>query len=152
LRPHHVDSIAIGIDERVRGLEKIALKPELRGKHPRLNFGAGSGTPVPGNNLSVKDVENHILYVDPDLAKPWEYWMDAESMGSDNDMDAGRKGMGAAQAYDLHVARLGPEARKAWDRAFLERFRRLYAFFVFQRNYHPTGYAQNHSSATVGAL
>lgn len=152
LRPHHVGSVAIGIDERVRALEKIALKPELRGKHPRIGYAGTAPGVVAGNNLTIKDVETHITYVDPDKAKPWEYSIDAEGMASDNDMDAGRKGTGAALAYDQHVARLSPEAKKEWDRAFLERFQKFYTFFVFQRNYHPTGYAQNHSSATVGAI
>lgn len=152
LRPHHIGSIAIGIDERVRALEKIILKPELRGKHPRLDFGGMWGTMINGENLSLKGIEPNLLLVDPDRAKPWEYSIDAESMASDNDMDAGRKGAGAAKTYDMHVARLSPEAKKEWDRVFLKRFQQLYTFFVFQRNYHPTGYAQNHSSATVGAL
>ena len=37
LRPHQIASIAIGVDERVRSLEKIGLKTSLRGKHPRLS-------------------------------------------------------------------------------------------------------------------
>ena len=152
LRPHHVGSIAIGIDERVRALEKISLKPELRGKHPRLDYGRPAGARSRASNLSLKDVEAHTPHVDPDRAKPWEYSIDAESMASDNDMDAGRKGAGAARTYDLHVARLSPEAKKEWDRVFLKRFQQFYTFFVFQRNFHPTGYAQNHSSATVGAI
>ena len=150
LRPHHVGSIAIGIDERTRVLDKITLRPELKGKHPRLDYGTN---PLPkGENLSINNVETMIIHVDQERAKPWEYSVDAESMASDNDMDAGKQGMTAARNYDLHVSRLNPEAKKEWDRVFLERFQKFYTFFVFQRNFHPTGYAQNHSSATVGAI
>jgi hypothetical protein len=100
----------------------------------------------------VQDVESMIEHVDPDRGELWEYSIDAESMASGNDMDAGRKGLAAAVNYDAHVARLSPAARAEWDRYFLKRFQDFYTFFVFQRNYHPTGYAQNHSSATVIAL
>ena len=151
LRPHHIQSIAIGVDERVRRLEAVSLKPSLRGKHPRL-ASAGRVRTVKGENLSAKDVEGMLLHVDPDRGELWEYSIDAESMASENDMDAGRKGAAAAAAYDAHVARLSPAAKAEWDRLFLKRFRGLYTFFVFQRNYHPTGYAQNHSSATVIGL
>jgi len=152
LRPHDVASIAIGVDERVRALEDIKLKPSLRAKHPRLSRSVPArGLPEQGP-LSKADVEKMIIHVDPDRGELWEYCIDAESMASGNDMDAGRKAIGAAHDYDAHVGRLSPEAKAAWDRAFLKRFEGLYTFFVFQRNYHPTGYAQNHSSATVGGL
>jgi len=151
LRPHHVGSVAIGIDERVRMLEAVSLKPALRGKHPRLDHAPNTKT-VEGRNLSIADVEPMLIHVDPDRGELWEYSIDAESMASENDMDAGRKGAAAAAAYDLHVARLSPQAKAEWDRLFHERFDGLYTFFVFQRNYHPTGYAQNHSAATVPAL
>ena len=129
---------------------KSQLRQELRGKHPRL-YPLGSPPATKGDLLTLKDVEAHILYVDPDRGKPWEYSIDAESMASDNDMDAGRKARGP-RTYDLHVARLNPEAKKEWDRVFFQRFHQFYTFFVFQRNFHPTGYVQNHSSATVGAI
>ena len=151
LRPQHVDSIAIGVDERVRMLEDLRVKPPLKGKHPRLNHPPNVRV-VEGENLSISDVEPMLVHVDPDRGEPWEYSIDAESMASGNDMDAGRKGAAAAAAYDLHVSRLDPKARAEWDRLFQKRFDELYTFFVFQRNYHPTGYAQNHSSATVIAL
>ncbi len=152
LRPHHVASIAIGVDERVRDLEKISLKPSLRGKRPRLSGSLPDrGVPAEGL-LSLEDVDRMIEHVDFNRGELWEYSIDAESMASENDMDAGRKAMAAAHHYDAHVSRLTPEAKAAWDRALLERFEGLYTFFVFQRNYHPTGYAQNHSSATVGGL
>jgi len=151
LRPHDIASIAVGVDERVRMLEDIRLKPSLKGKHPRLSH-SPTARMVKGEKLSIEDVERMLLHIDPDRGELWEYSIDAESMASENDMDAGRKGAGAASAYDLHVARLDPKARAEWDRLFLKRFEGLYTFFVFQRNYHPTGYAQNHSSATVVAL
>jgi len=152
LRPHHVASIAIGVDERVRDLEKIGLKSSLRGRHPRLSDSLpGRGVPAEGP-LALKDVDRMIEHVDFNRGELWEYSIDAESMASENDMDAGRKAMAAAHHYDAHVSRLTPDAKAAWDRAFLDRFKGLYTFFVFGRNYHPTGYAQNHSSATVGGL
>ena len=151
LRPHHVGSIAIGVDERVRRLEKIGLRDELRGKHPRLDANPGSPTKG-GDNLTIKDVEAMIIHVDPERAKPWEYCIDEESMASDNDMDAAKHAHSSARDYDLHVMHLSPDAKKEWDRAFHKRFQQLYTFFVFQRNFHPTGYAQNHSSATVLGL
>ena len=151
LRPHHIASIAIGIDERVRALEVVSLKPSLRGKHPRLSL-ARAPRVVTGERLSADGVERMLVHVDPDRGEPWEYSIDAESMASGNDMDAGRKALGAAIQYDAHVARLRPPAKAEWDRLFRKRLGGLYTFFVFQRNYHPTGYAQNHSSATVVGL
>lgn len=152
LRPHQIDSIAIGVDERVRTLEKISLKRSLQGKHPRLSDSKVSSRLPTEGTLSLEDVEKMIIHVDPDRGELWEYSIDAESMASGNDMDAGRKAMQAARNYDACVSRLSREAKTEWDRAFYERFHGLYTFFVFQRNYHPTGYAQNHSSATVGGL
>lgn len=152
LRPQQIESIAIGIDERVRALEDIRLRPSLQGKHPRLSGAKISGRLPAEGTLSLEDVEKMIIHVDPDRGELWEYSIDAESMASGNDMDAGRKAMQAARNYDACVSRLSREARTEWDGAFYERFHGLYTFFVFQRNYHPTGYAQNHSSATVGGL
>ena len=151
LRPHHIGSIAIGIDERVRMLEDIKLKPELVGKHPRLRYDRQPSAPKK-ENLTIADIKSQLVYVDPDRGALWEYSDDAESMASGNDMDAGRKAFGAAAQYDTHVNALSPEAKKEWDRLFIKRMGGLYRFFVFQRNYHPTGYSQNHSSATVIGL
>ncbi|MDA0836880.1 MAG: heparinase II/III family protein [Planctomycetota bacterium] len=148
LRPHHIESIAIGIDERVRMLPEAPLKPEFRGKHPRLP----NLNPVKGENLGIKDVENMLIHVDLDRGKLWEYSDDAESMASANDMDSGKHAVSCSMEYDSHVNHLSPEARKEWDRLFQNRFQQYYNFFVFQRNYHPTGYAQNHSSATIKGL
>lgn len=152
LRPRHVASIAIGEDERVRALEDIRIKQSLKQQRPRLPGAAlARGLPEDGP-LSIEDVEEMLIHVDFNRGETWEYCVDAESMASGNDMDAGRKALVAARHYDAHVARLSPAARKKWNELFLERFTGLYTFFVFQRNYHPTGYAQNHSSATVQAL
>jgi len=152
LRPHQIDSIAIGVDERVRVLEDIKVKPSMQGEHPRLSDSKVTGRLPDEGPLSLEDVERMIIHVDPDRGELWEYSIDAESMASGNDMDAGRKAMQAARNYDACVSRLSREAKTEWERAFYERFHGLYTFFVFQRNYHPTGYAQNHSSATVGGL
>ena len=152
LRSHHVGSIAIGEDERVRDLEDVRLKPELVGKHPRISPPNARFKPKKEGLLAVEDVQKHIMNVDPDRGELWEYSDDAESMASGNDMNTGNKGSGAARTYDQMVSHLSPEAKKEWDKYFLKRFHGLYTFFVFQRNYHPTGYAQNHSSATVNAL
>jgi len=152
LRPHHIGSIAVGVDERTRSLEEVHLKPELVGKHPRLS---GSVEPVQVENrlgLDDKRVRDLIIYLDPDRGRLWEYSDDAESMASGNDMDAGRKGLAACQLYDRLVSLLTPEARREVDRHFLKRFEGIYNYFVFQRNYNATGYAQNHSSKTVWAL
>ena len=151
LRPRHVGSIAIGVDERVRMLEDVRLKPSLQGKHPRLRPSSGTSG-VQRDQLSIAGVRHMLDHVDPDRGELWEYSIDAESMASGNDMDAGRKGVGAAINYDRHAARLDMKAKAEWDRLFYKRFHGLYTFFVFQRNYHPTGYAQNHSSATVPGL
>jgi len=97
-------------------------------------------------------VQSLILNLDPDRAVPWEYSDDAESMASDNDMDAGKKGLAACEAYDRLAPRLAPEARKEVDTVFLKRFAGMFRFFVFERNYNPTGYAQNHSSKAIWAL
>ncbi|MBM4030747.1 MAG: hypothetical protein FJ291_03075 [Planctomycetes bacterium] len=145
LRPHHIGSIAIGIDERVRSLQRITLKPELAGKHPRLS----SQKPFEPDDKAVQSL---IFTLDPERAAPWEYSDDAESMASDNDMDAGKRGLAACEAYDRLVPRLSPDARKELDRHFLKRFGGFYTFSVFQRNYHPTGYAQNHCSKAIWAL
>jgi len=152
LRPQQIDSIAIGVDERVRALKEISLKPSLQGKHPRLSDSRVSSRLPTEGTLSLENVEKMMIHVDPDRGELWEYSIDAESMASGNDMDAGRKAMQAARNYDACVSRLNREAKTEWDRAFYKRFHGLYTFFVFQRNYHPTGYAQNHSSATVGGL
>jgi len=152
LRPHHIGSIAIGVDERVRALEDVRLKPELLGKHPRMS---GKVEPVAADKplgLEAKEVQELITFLDPDRGELWEYSDDAESMASGNDMDAGRKGLAAAQAYDRLVPRLAPDARRAVDEVFLRRFAGMCDFFVLQRNYHPTGYAQNHSSKAIWAL
>lgn len=152
LRPHHIGSIAIGVDERVRMLGDITFKPGLRQQRPRMpDAQPARGIPAEGL-LTIKDVEEKLIHVDFNRGETWEYCVDAESMASANDMDAGKNATQAARSYDAVVARLSPEARKEWDRLYLERFGGLYTFFVFQRNYHPTGYAQNHSSATVQAL
>ncbi|MDP6113015.1 MAG: heparinase II/III family protein [Planctomycetota bacterium] len=148
LRPHHIDSIAIGIDERVRMIPDIALRPELKGKHPRLE----NARPVKKENLGIKDVERMLIHVDTERGKLWEYSDDAESMASENDMDSGKHAVGCGREYDAHVNHLSPEARKEWDRIYHHRFNQYYNFFVLQRNYHPTGYAQNHSSCTIIGL
>ncbi|MDP7255076.1 MAG: heparinase II/III family protein [Planctomycetota bacterium] len=148
LRPHHIESIAIGIDERVRMLPRLSLKPELKGKHPRLP----NSKPVKGGNLGIKDVEKMLIHVDLDRGKLWEYSDDAESMASANDMDSGKHAVACAREYDMYVNHLSPEARTEWERLYRNRFQQYYNFFVFQRNYHPTGYAQNHSSATIKGL
>src|SRR5204863_291685 len=109
----------------VRGLGKVGLRADLRGKHPRLDDGPNPAAGK-GDNLSVKDVEAMIIHVDYERAKPWEYSIDEESMASDNDMDAGKHAISAARDYDLHVTHLSPEAKKEWDRVFLKRFQQLY--------------------------
>jgi len=150
LRPGHIGSIAIGPDERATALSAIRLKPQLAGKHPRL-----SDAPAPaGKTLTLRDerVQRLIVWLDPDRGELWEYSDDAESMASGNDMDAGRKGLEACRTYDRMVARLDPEARKEVDKVFLKRFGGMYTYFVFQRNYNATGYAQNHSSKAIWAL
>jgi len=152
LRPHHIGSIAIGVDERVRSLQPARLKPELVGKHPRLSGKVELVNVEKPLGPDDKRVQDLMLFLDPDRAPLWEYSDDAESMASDNDMDAGRKGLAACGAYDRLVSRLTPEARRGLDKHFLKRFQGLYTFAVFQRNYHPTGYAQNHSSKSIWAL
>jgi len=151
LRPGHVGSIAVGEDERVALLEDIRLKDELVGKHPRLG---GSVEAVPGGELGpdAPEVRKLVTFLDPDQGERWEYSDDAESMASGNDMDAGRKGLSACRTYDRLRPQLTTEARRQVDRAFRKRFAGIYRFFVFQRGYHPTGYAQNHSSKSVWAL
>ncbi len=153
LRPHHIGSVALGEDERVRWLEPVKLLPALVGQHPRLPGAAVpaalAAKPAP---LALADVDALIEHVDPERGALWEYSDDAESMASENDMDSGKHGMQAAREYDALVGRLAPAAKAAWDDAYRRRFRALYTFFVFQRNYHPTGYAQNHSAATVAGL
>ncbi len=152
LRPIHIASLAIGEDERVRAIEELDIKPSLKRMRPRLpDATLARGLPKEGP-LSIDDVEAMLSHVDFNRGETWEYSIDEESMASGNDMDAGRKALVAARHYDAHVARLSPAAKREWDKLFLERFAGLYTFFVFQRNYHPTGYAQNHSSATVQAL
>ena len=151
LRPHDVGSIAIGIDERVADLRPVPLRKGLVGKHPRLGGAArrAAGGPL---GLDSPEVRRLIEHLDPDRGDLWEYSDDAESMASGNDMDAGRKGLGACRAYDALVAHAAPQARKEIDAAFRKRFAGLYDYFVFQRNYNATGYAQNHFSKAVWAL
>ena len=152
LRPRHIGSIAVGIDERVRALADVRLRPELVGKHPRLSGTVEPVEPRGPLGRQAKEVQELIVFLDPDRGELWEYSDDAESMASGNDMDAGRKGLGACRRYDRLVPHLTPEARKELDRVFLKRFEGIYRFFVLQRNYLPTGYAQNHCSKSVWAL
>ena len=152
LRPHHVGSIAIGADERTRWLRRVRLKAELVGRHPRLSGKVEAAEAGPPLGLNDQKVQRLIAFLDPDRGELWEYSDDAESMASGNDMDAGRKGLAACGTYDRLVPRLTAQARKEVDRAFLKRFGGIYRFFVFQRNYLPTGYAQNHCSKAVWAL
>lgn len=152
LRPHHVGSIAIGVDERVGLLEDVALKEALLGRHPRLD---GKVAPAGGAaRLGPDDpkVRKLIDQLDPDRGELWEYTDDAESMASGNDMDAGRKGLAACRTYDRLLPALTGPARTEVDRAFRKRFAGMYRYFVFQRNYNATGYAQNHSSKAVWGL
>ena len=148
LRPHHIGSIAIGVDERVRMIPDVTLRPELIGKHPRLP----SPRTIKGENLGIKDVQKMLIHVDTERGNLWEYSDDAESMASENDMDSGKHAVGCAREYDTHVNHLSPEAKEEWERLYHKRFKQYYNFFVLQRNYHPTGYAQNHSSCTIIGL
>jgi len=152
-RTHHIACVAIGEDERARDLAAmdLNLKPELAGKHPRLSGKVPAGK-KPEKLMTAKDIARVLIHVDFNRGEVWEYSTDAESMASANDMDCGTKGSGAARTYDNYHGKLTPEAQKEYDRLFLERFEGLYTFFVFERNYHPTGYTQNHSSSTVRAL
>jgi len=152
LRPHHIGSIAIGVDGRARALEDVRLKPELAGKHPRLSGTVEAVQLDKRLGLDDKKVQGLIAFLDPDRGELWEYSDDAESMASGNDMDAGRKGLDACRRYDKLLPHLSPEARREADRALLKRFSGIYDFFVLQRGYLPTGYAQNHSSKSVWAL
>lgn len=148
LRPHHIGSVAIGVDERVRMVPKVTLLPELAGKHPRIQ----GQRAVKGENLGIKDVEKMLIHVDTERGKLWEYSDDAESMACENDMDSGKHAVGCGREYDAYVNHLSPEAEKEWERLYHQRFNQYYNFFVLQRNYHPTGYAQNHSSCTIIGL
>ena len=152
LRPHHVGSIAVGVDERVRDLAQVRLKQALVGRHPRLSGAVLPAEPGPALGPDDQEVQKLITHLDPDRGDLWEYSDDAESMASGNDMDAGRKGLGACQTYDRLLPRLTAEARSQVDRVFLKRFEGIYRYFVFQRNYNATGYAQNHCSKAAWAL
>ena len=160
LRPHNIGSVAIGEDERVRDLEDIRLKPELVGKHPRLaasqvnaeRFKQRRKKQKSDEPLGIKDVARQIDFVHPRRGRTWELNMDEESMQSDNDMDAGRKAAQASQEYDALVSFLTPEAKEAWEAAFRQRLQDFYTYFIFQRNYNATGYAQNHCSAAVRGI
>ena len=133
LRPHQIDSIAIGVDERVRALEDISLKPSLRGRHPRLSDSKVTGRLPDEGTLSLEDVEKMIMHVDPNRGELWEYSIDAESMASGNDMDAGRKAMQAARNYDASVSRLSRVRRKGVGSRCRER---VPPPFTFRRFYH----------------
>jgi Phosphodiester glycosidase len=152
LRPRDIGSIAIGEDERVRSIEEVPLLPSLVGVHPRLP----DAKPWPENaerlGLESVRVQRLITHLDPDRGELWEYCDDAESMASGNDMDAGRSGLLACVEYDRLVPRMTDEARAAVDRVFLKRFEGIYRYFVFQRNYNATAYAQNHLSKAIWAL
>ncbi|MBM4042789.1 MAG: hypothetical protein FJ290_30235 [Planctomycetes bacterium] len=82
LRPHHIGSIAIGVDERVRSLQPIRLRPELAGKHPRLSGKAETVSVEKPLGPDDKRVQDLVLFLDPDRAPLWEYSDDAESMAS----------------------------------------------------------------------
>lgn len=152
LRPHNIGSISIGVDERVRALEDVALKPELVGKHPRFNGTVASVKAGPPLDIDAKEVQAFCVRADPDRGEVWEYSLDKESMASGNDMDAGSKGYATASMYDRLLPRLTPAARKEVDKYFLKRFRGMYRYWVFQRNWNATGYAQNHNSKAGWAL
>ncbi len=152
LRPHDIGSIAVGLDERVGDLVQVRLKPALVGKHPRLSGAVPPAEPGPALGPDDEQVQRLITHLDPDRGELWEYSDDAESMASGNDMDAGRKGLDACRTYDRLLPRLTAEARSQVDRAFLKRFEGIYRYFVFQRNYNATGYAQNHCSKAIWAL
>ena len=153
LRPRHIGSIAIGPDDRAASLDDVRLKPELAGKHPRLtDRPAGAAEKTSTLTLRDEEVRRLIVRLDPDRGELWEYSDDAESMASGNDMDAGRKGLDVCRIYDRLAGRLDKETRKTVDEYFLKRFEGIYTYFVFQRNYNATGYAQNHSSKAVWAL
>jgi hypothetical protein len=152
LRPQDIGSIAIGPDEREASLSDIRLKPELVGKHPRLTDRPARADKTSTLTLRDREVQQLIIRLDPDRGELWEYSDDAESMASGNDMDAGRKGLDVCRIYDRLAGRLDKEARLAVDKYFLKRFEGIYTYFVFQRNYNATGYAQNHNSKAVWAL
>jgi hypothetical protein len=150
MRPADLASIAIGEDERVRALEDVPLRPELVGRHPRLPEVVLTRDRPP--RLDPKTLPRLIENLDPDRGALWEYSDDAESMASGNDMDAGMKGLQTCRLYDRIVSSLSAEQRRELDRVFHERFSGIYRYFVFQRNWNATGYAQNHSSKAVWAL
>jgi hypothetical protein len=152
LKPDQIASIAIGVDERTRSLRRIPLRNELLGKHPRLS---GTHEPLKVEKLldaNDPQVQKFVVWLDPDRGENWEYNLSEESMASDNDMDLGKKLSGAAAQYDRLVPQLTPEAKKAADEMFVKRADGFYKFCVFQRNYHPTGYAQNHASCAQRGL
>ncbi len=152
LRPQHIGSIAIGPDERTASLSDVRLKPALAGKHPRLTDRPARATKTSTLTLRDEEVQRLIVRLDPDRGELWEYSDDAESMASGNDMDAGSKGLGVCRLYDRLAGRLDKDARKTVDKYFLKQFEGIYTYFVFQRNYNATGYAQNHNSKAVWAL
>ncbi|MFQ5809267.1 MAG: hypothetical protein ACE5JM_06580, partial [Armatimonadota bacterium] len=152
LKPDQIASIAVGVDERTRAVRRIRLRPQLVGKHPRMS---GEYEPAQPNELLPPDhpeVQAFIIHLDPERGQNWEYSLSEESMASDNDMDLGRKLGAAARTYDELVPHLTPEAKAAVDEMFVKRADGFYTFCVFQRNYHPTGYAQNHASAAQAGL
>ncbi|MBI2194212.1 MAG: hypothetical protein HYU36_19725 [Planctomycetes bacterium] len=152
LTPGQVACIAIGRDERERSLRPVRLKPDLAGKHPRLSGHPDADPPAGAVPLDDPKVQEFLISLDPDRGEIWEYSLSEESMASDNDMDMGKHLTGAARHYDQIVNTLSPGARKAVDEMFIKRAGGFYTFCVFQRNYHPTGYAQNHAACAQAGL
>ena len=74
------------------------------------------------------------------------------SMGCDNDIAAGRCMFQMCCAYDwLHGRADADVLRRLEDKLRLQA-RRMYDFAVFQRDYWPTGYYQNHCQASLHGL
>lgn len=82
----------------------------------------------------------------------WGYAVADGHMGRDNDMRAGESVFELACAYDWLHGLVDADGLATVRAKLCRHARMLYEFAVFQRNYWPTGYMQNHCTGSLCGL